>query len=121
VKLAVNMLYPGYDNIIRETAVCTEQPTPVAALAVGVKVRDLTARVNAGIRSSRASDFNVFIRDPAERLFDALLHAITVVLALPTVVGRTVVFDANRDAHSRRHSGAVGTQEGKESINVCAC
>ena len=41
------------------------------------------------------------VRDDRERLLEALLYADAVILALPAVVRRAVVFDAERDAHDR--------------------
>ena len=56
------------------------------------------------IRELRAAvpavHFDRLVSDEGERFLEALLHADTVFLPLPAVVRRTVVFDAERDAHA---------------------
>ena len=55
--------------------------------------------MNPGIRAACTDDADRLIRNAAERLLDTLLHTDTALLALPSVVCRAVVFDAERDAN----------------------
>ena len=62
-------------------------------------MNDLPGGMHAGIRTARAGYVDVFVSDERQRLFEALLHTESGFLALPTVVRRAVVFDAERNAH----------------------
>ena len=62
-------------------------------------MHDLTRGVNARVGAAGAGHLNGMIGDQFEGFFEALLHAETGLLALPTVVRGTVVLNAERDAH----------------------
>jgi hypothetical protein len=92
---------PGNVYVVRQIAVRPEQPAAIAAFAAGVEMHDLAARMNSGIGASRTDDFDGLIGDNRQRLLEALLDAKAGLLALPAVITRAVVFDAERDANVR--------------------
>jgi hypothetical protein len=60
--------------------------------------------MHARIGAARRRDANRTRRDPAQGLFERLLNRARVRLALPTVEGTTVVFDAERQPKADRNS-----------------
>jgi hypothetical protein len=54
--------------------------------------------MNASICAARASYLDRMVRNSAQRFFQSLLHAEASLLPLPTVVRRTVVLNAERNA-----------------------
>ena len=69
---------------------------------VYVKVRDLTERVYARVRSAAGYDGNAFAGQRKYRFFDALLHGVAVGLTLPAVVSRADIIE--RDFNSSHGS-----------------
>jgi len=94
--------HPGDGDVVRQVAVGAEQPAARRALAGGIEMSDLPARVNAGIRPPGTNHLEFVIRNRRQRLLEALLHADAGFLALPAVVRGTVVLDTDRESHARR-------------------
>jgi len=94
--------HPGDCDVIRQIAVCTEQPTALAAIAIGVEVNYLAACVHAGVRTPRAAYIDVFVGNFGERLFYDGLYTVACPLSLPTVVRGPVVLNAQSNAQSGR-------------------
>lgn len=93
---------PGDRDIVRQIAVCTEQPTTLAAIAIGVEVYNLAACVHAGVCTPRAAYINVFVGNFGERLFNDRLYTVACPLGLPAVVRGPVVLNAKSNAQSGR-------------------
>jgi len=55
----------------------------------------------SGIGASGTDDFRGFVGYDRQRLLEALLYTKAGLLALPAVITRAVVFDAERDANVR--------------------
>ncbi len=89
-------------DVAGQIAVGTEQPTTLAAIAIGVEVYDLAACVHAGVRTSRAAYIDVRVGDFGERFFYDRLYAVACPLSLPAVVRGTVVLNAKSDSQSGR-------------------
>ncbi len=102
VELVADPHHPGHADIGREVGIDAEQPATVAALGHGVEMNDLPRRVDARIRPAGTGDLDVLVGHDGKRLLEALLHTDAVFLALPAVVRRAVVFDAERNAHDDR-------------------
>jgi len=62
-------------------------------------MHDLTTRVHTAVGAAGTDQIDGFIGDQRQRLLETLLHAEAALLALPAVVTRAVVFDAERDAN----------------------
>ena len=115
MKCIVYAMRPRDVNIVGKVAVRAEQPAAVATFALSIEMHNLPAGMYPCVSTPCAGDFNRFVRDHGQRLFEALLHAKAGLLTLPAVVSRTVVFDAERDANVRNR------QLGSESSSCCAC
>ena len=70
-------------------------------------MRDLTRGVHAGVRTPGTNGCDRLVGNDAQSLFDALLNATPVLLALPAIVGGTVVFDSDGKSHVRMLRGVV--------------
>lgn len=91
VKVRVCRL-EGQDLNIR-WQVCVQGPVKLEELepGIGIEVRDLSERMDAGIGSARADEGGSHAQDFFERRFDARLHGDGVRLCLPAVVGRPMI------------------------------
>ena len=98
MEAVIDRLGPDDIDIISQIAVSTEQPATVTAFAGCVEMHNLSGRMHASISAARTDDFDGFIRDDFQGVFDTLLHPDTRTLALPAVVRRTVVLKAQSDA-----------------------
>ncbi len=94
--------HPSDCDVIGKIAVCTEQPTSLAAIATGIGVYNLGACVYAGVRTPCASYLDVFVGDLSECLLHDGLYTVTRPLRLPTVVRGSVVLNAKSNAQSGR-------------------
>src|SRR5258707_2317031 len=56
-------------------------------------MRDVRARVHAGVGAARAVTANLLAADRLDRIFDRALHGCAVVLDLPAAIRRAVIFD----------------------------
>ena len=101
MEIVVDAPGPGNVDVIGQIAVGAEQPSPVTTFADGVEMHYLAARMYAGIRAARTDDFDGFVGYDRQRLLEALLYTQAGLLALPAVIARPVVFDAERDANVR--------------------
>ena len=101
MEFVVNSLCPGDRNIGWQIGVGAQQPAPITALALGIEMHHLAGGVYTRVGTPRADDLHILVRHNRERLFDALLNSEPGLLALPAVVRRAVVFDAERCAHER--------------------
>ena len=94
----VHRLRPGRVHIIRKIAVGAEHPTAARPIHRGVEMNHLPKCVHTGVGSTGAGHFDGLIRHRGERILDDALHADTIPLTLPTIVGRAVILDAERYA-----------------------
>lgn len=101
MKGIVHTPSPCNADVVRQIAVRPQQPAAIAALASGVEVHHLATRVYSGIGTSRTDDVDRLIGDYFQRLLEALLYAEAGLLALPAVISRPVVFDAERYTNAR--------------------
>ncbi len=102
MKIIGHGLRPGDRDVVRQIAVCTEQPTTLAAIAIGVEVYNLAACVHAGVCTPGAGYIDVFVGYCGERLFYDRLYTVAGPLGLPTVVRGPVVLNAKSNAQSGR-------------------
>ena len=65
----------------------------VNAITVGIKMHDLPRRMDAGVGAAGTDDFNGFVGDTRQGLFETRLHTNAVALPLPAVVRRSVVLE----------------------------
>ena len=70
-----------------------------------IEVRDLSQRVHAGVRATRAVERRRLAAERCYRRFNRTLHGRNAGLALPTGEGRSVVFDCNAIARHSQISG----------------
>ena len=78
---------PKDRDVLGQIRVSAENPTAPAALGMGVEVRDLSARVYAGIGAPGGHEAQRLRGDAAERLFQDLLNGAEGLLALPAGEG----------------------------------
>jgi hypothetical protein len=76
-----------------------ERPGAGATLAAGIKVGDLTDRMNARIGAASTLDGNGFISDGRQGGFNRRLDSGTIYLRLPATERLAVVFDAYCKPH----------------------
>ena len=99
MKFVIDPLGPGHVDVIREMTVRTELPAALATRIFGVKMDNLARRMNTRVRTAGASHSHGGISDRCQGFFDELLYAQAGFLALPAVIRRAVVLNAERDAN----------------------
>jgi len=99
VKLVSNVPGPGNADVVRQIAIHSEQPTTIVARAWRIEVDDLSSGVNARVGPAGTSHLNRMVGDLVQGFLETLLHTEACVLALPTIVRRTVVLNTERNAH----------------------
>lgn len=107
MKGVVDGQRPGDADVVREIAVRPQQPAALAALTGGIEVDHLAACVHPGIGTAGTDNVNWLIGYPGKCCLDTLLHTDATLLALPSVVRRAVVFDAERNAYDLNPAVAV--------------
>lgn len=99
MKIVADMMRPHHADVVGEIAVETELPATIVAFIASIKMHNLAARMHARIGAAGANDFNGFVGDLGQSLFEPLLYAEARLLALPAVVRSPVVLNAECDAN----------------------
>src|SRR5580693_621122 len=103
-------MHPSQAHIRWQFGIGTEQPGEPVACSVGIEMRHLFARMDAGIGSPRTDDFNRLVGDRTQSALERFLDTLGRGLLLPAAVGSAVVLDANRNA-----SGAAWRSVGRST------
>jgi hypothetical protein len=98
-ELADGRRFESLDEFQKLIQADAEQPVARGAHGTAVEVHDLCGGMNTGVGAPSAKNVDRFVGDAGQRFLERGLDADAVPLALPAVVGRTIVFDAECDAH----------------------
>lgn len=93
MKVAGDLGSVADSDLIGQQAVATAPDAVQRYRSLGMKQRDLPARVHARIGSRCTTDADLVLDECGEHFFEMLLHGRAIRLALPAVEAGAVVFD----------------------------
>ena len=101
MKFVIDVPRPHDADVVRQITVRPKQPSAIITPTLSIEMNYLPGRVNTCIGATGTGHLDRMVGNQGEGFFNALLYAQAGFLALPTVVRRTVVLNAECDAHAK--------------------